>query len=88
MTTHAELLAAIDNAWTTCANQERHLDTLRAILERHRPEQDDYGVESCRICLDDQSANPWESAITAGSWWPCLDAQTVETALRKMGALE
>lgn len=67
--------------------QSAHLDTLQTILDLHQPEQDDYGVESCRICLDGDNANQWAAAITSGSWWPCKDAQLVESALRNMGAI-
>ena len=81
--THERVLAAIDKARVhndhsmyhpAAAPRNIHCDDLRATAERHTPEKDDYGVESCRICLDGEGAQPWESAVNVGSWWPCISA--------------
>jgi hypothetical protein len=89
---HATVLAAIDKAritaWTPVPQgRNAHCDDLRATAERHAPEKDDYGVESCRICLDGEGAQPWEAAVNVGSWWPCADARQVIERLTGWGVL-
>ena len=84
---HEEVLAAIDKARVTndhsmyhpaAAPRNVHCDDLRATAERHAPETDDYGVTSCRTCIDGVETNPY---------WPCPDYQQVIDRLTAWGAL-
>jgi len=90
MTTHADLLAAIDKARadettaTTAAlglrgNDERnaHLDTLRAILDLHQPYDAEVGVVG----------GPDWCCVKERVHWPCASVQVVADALTRMGAL-
>jgi len=93
--THAEVLAAIDKAQRDSPTLREdgylssvsHCDDMRATAERHAPEKDDYGVESCRICLDGEGAQPWEAAVNVGSWWPCAEVRQVIDRLTGWGVL-
>lgn len=60
--------------WNWAKERNAHLDTLQAILDRHRP--DGMASDWCEACDPDSLGE-----------WPCPDVLTVETALRNMGAI-
>ena len=89
MTTHADLLAAIDKArrnpeewdglmeggWSVAAAHNAQLDLCRAILDLHQPtgSGEDYGY--CDGCFN------------GCDWDTCPTMQAVADALTRMGAL-